>query len=697
MGRINVLGKHIAELIAAGEVVERPSSVIKELVENSIDAHATAITVEIKNGGTTYMRITDNGCGISREDVPKAFLRHATSKVKNETDLDSIGTLGFRGEALASVCAVAKVELITCEENEDIGTQYLINGGEESDIFDAGCPKGTTIIVRELFYNVPARMKFLKKDVSEGNSVAGVIDKIALSHPEIAITFIRDGKQVLKTAGDNNLKSAIYSVYGRDFANGLMPVNYSLNGVKVTGFISKPQNARPNRNMQNFFINGRFIKSRTAMAALEEACKGSVMVGKFPSCVIHITISCEAVDVNVHPAKIEVRFINERPVFDAVYHGVKTALMKEDITKKISLEPEKIIKHKEESPFTYTTLYQAKKQDFSQIKLNETVNDSADKVKTVKPIDDKKDNNPVKNEEPEIFIPQTKKFEYVPFANSFEADVISVADIDYHQKESSDSAKPVASNLLNEFTDKTVDKTITSENLNTAINNEAEKNEIVDGKTEENTVNSFENLETVSEIQSEQSDKETNLKYIGEAFQTYIIVQKDNNSLVLIDKHAAHERIIYERLKKEKGKGYMQYLIVPVSVNLPKQEYDSIISNKEMLYDAGFDVDDFGNGVIIVRGIPQYIDNYDIKSTIEEIAGYLTQHKLDINTSQMDWIYHSISCRAAIKAGNINHAEELMEIAKIVDEDKNIRHCPHGRPVSVVLTKREIEKYFGRV
>ena len=333
MGRINVLDKHVAELIAAGEVVERPSSVIKELVENSIDAGASAITVEIKNGGTTFMRVSDNGCGIMREDVKIAFLRHATSKVKAENDLDSIATLGFRGEALASISAVSHLELITKSENEDIGTRYVISGGEEVSFDDAGCPDGTTFIIRDLFYNIPARMKFLKTDVGEGNAVSNVIDKIALSHPEVSITYIKDSKQVLKTAGDGKLLSAIYSVYGRDFASGMIPVDYELNGVTVKGYLSKPQNARPNRNMQNFFINGRFVKSRTAMAAVEEACKGSVMVGKFASCVLNIEIAFEAVDVNVHPSKIEVRFVNERPVFDAVYHAVKSALHSGDTRK----------------------------------------------------------------------------------------------------------------------------------------------------------------------------------------------------------------------------------------------------------------------------------------------------------------------------------------------------------------------------
>ncbi|HBM99028.1 MAG TPA: DNA mismatch repair endonuclease MutL, partial [Ruminococcus sp.] len=342
MGVINVLDKHVAELIAAGEVVERPASVIKELIENSIDAGAKNITVEIKNGGTTFMRVADDGCGIWKDDIKVAFLRHATSKVKLESDLDCISTLGFRGEALASICAVSRLQLITRNKNEDIGTCYEINGGEEVSFDDAGCPIGTTFVIRDLFYNIPARAKFLKKDVSEGNAVSNIIDKTALSHPEIAFTYIRDGKQVLKTFGDGKLLSAIYSVFGRDFANGLIPVEYQLDAIKVYGYVSKPQNSRPNRNMQNFFINGRYVKTRTAMAAVEEAFKGSVMVGKYPSCVLNIEVPFEMIDVNVHPAKIEVRFINERPVFDTVYHAIKSSLLKNDSRKNANFKTDTV-------------------------------------------------------------------------------------------------------------------------------------------------------------------------------------------------------------------------------------------------------------------------------------------------------------------------------------------------------------------
>ena len=326
MPKIHVLEKQVAELIAAGEVVERPSSVIKELVENSIDSGASIVTVEIRRGGVTYIRVTDNGCGIAREDVATAFLRHATSKVREKDDLDAILTLGFRGEALASISAVSRVDLITRTADSSIGTHYSSEGGGDVEIEDAGCPLGTTITARDLFFNVPARMKFLKKDTAEGNSVAGLMDKIALSHPEISFRLIREGKEVLHTPGDGKLSSAIYAVFGKEFSGALLPVDYTLGGIRVHGYISSPIASRPNRSMQNFFINGRFVRSRTACVALEEAYKGAIMVGKFPACVLHIELPSSVVDVNVHPAKLEVRFVNERPVFDAVYHGVKSAV-----------------------------------------------------------------------------------------------------------------------------------------------------------------------------------------------------------------------------------------------------------------------------------------------------------------------------------------------------------------------------------
>lgn len=728
MGRINVLDKNIAELIAAGEVVERPASVIKELLENSVDAGATAITIEIKNGGVKYIRISDNGTGILKEDVPKAFLRHATSKVSTAFDLDKIATLGFRGEALASICAVAKVQLLTKHKTEEIGTSYEINAGEETSCNDAGCPQGTTIIVRDLFYNVPARMKFLKRDVAEGNAIANIIDKLALSHSEIAFTFIREGKQTLKTSGDGNLKSAIYSVYGKEFVSKLISVKYSLNGVSVNGYITKPEFSRPNRNMQNFFINGRFVKSITAAKALEEAFKGSIMIGKMPSCVLHISIPCETVDVNVHPAKTEVRFINERPIFDAIYHGVKSALLIGDSAKEITLNNADIIPHKKPSVFAFEqTPYTENKNQSTQLPLKNIKNAETNNTKNsgsintgdiatepvlfkgstaknssysvVKPVV-----NSEINDEPQLFIPKTKPFVHTEnvMQNSIVKDY-SANDTTIRNYEHINKVQ--VKNTLDALETLQVESVVTENTvLQGNSNNNCSDNYICADNTDNVNEITKENIVVVTDDNNMQEFADDNsfilkeeLKYLGEAFSTYILVQKGIDKIIFIDKHAAHERIIYERLLKEKGKGYMQCLLAPVIVTLPKDEYNAIIENFEKLENYNFDIDDFGNGKVAVRGVPQYVDNCDIEDMITEIAGNLLEKKNDINTEQMDWVYHSVSCRSAIKAGNINYEQELMEIAKIVDSDHNIRYCPHGRPVSFVLTKRELEKQFGRV
>ncbi|MBR2714892.1 MAG: DNA mismatch repair endonuclease MutL [Ruminococcus sp.] len=668
MGRINVLDKHIAELIAAGEVVERPSSVIKELVENSIDAGATAITVEIKNGGTTFMRVSDNGCGILREDIKVAFLRHATSKVKDANDLDSISTLGFRGEALASISAVSHLELITKSESEDVGTRYVIEGGEEVSFDDAGCPDGTTFIIRDLFYNIPARMKFLKTDVGEGNAVSNVIDKIALSHPEVSITYIKDSKQMLKTSGDGKLLSAIYSVYGRDFSSGLIEVDYELNGVSVTGFISKPQNARPNRNMQNFFINGRFVKCRTAMAAVEEACKGSVMVGKFPSCVLNIQINFEAVDVNVHPAKIEVRFVNERPVFDAVYHAVKSALNASD-TRKNAVLGNNITK--KVNPFELAQKV-FRERDAQRIKP---------KIDTIKRPETK--SNPFDLLDEPVVVNDVKPISF----NSKVSDFVCAEDVYLKDtvKVQLTSEKSIDIPVVNTISDDVVEvlkeKSIEIEPEKTVVS--------VEKKTEPQVV--------IKDVKPLVEQDEDVFRFVGEAFKTYIIIEKNEKELVLIDKHAAHERIIFEKLKNEKGSGFSQMLLCPLSVTLNKIDYDSVINNLEVFSDCGFDVEDFGNGVVLVRSAPQYLENVDIEQTVIEMAGYLTDNKKSIRSEQMEWIYHNVACRAAIKAGNISTQRELIDIAKKVEEDSSLRYCPHGRPLCIVIKKYEIEKQFGRV
>lgn len=701
MGRINVLDKHTAELIAAGEVVERPSSVVKELLENSIDAGATQITVEIMHGGIDYLRITDNGCGILKEDVRNAFKRNATSKISVDSDLEKIGTLGFRGEALASISSVSKVQLITKAKEENIGSAYEIDGGEEISFDDAGCPDGTTFIMRNLFYNVPARYKFLKKDVAEGNAVASVIDKIALSHPEIAITFIRDNKRVLKTAGDGKLMSSIYAVYGRDFASTLIPVDYELNGMKLTGYISRPTNGRANRNMQNTFINGRFVKSRTISVALEEACKGSIMIGKFPSCVLNLQISPEAVDVNVHPSKIEVRFINERPVFDTVYHGVKSALLRGDSRKEAVLNHNNTVNIKPLNPFNLANKVINKEPPKSVQKASEkprerSIFDELDlPTKTVKynKVNKVSDSSSVQKKYMEFLENNKKLSENNQTTNNT---VCNNIDNNVINNVSTESKIETKMNEVKEDTslNQEVQKVNPFEELELEKITTEEKKSDVDVvlPTERQTNSSPENIEIKTLIDE---DKQS-FRFIGEAMNTYIIVETDNNKLVLIDKHAAHERIIFEKLKREKGTGSVQLLLIPITVTLEKNEYTVAIEHLDMFRNVGFDVEDFGNGTLIVRSAPSYLRNDDVEDTIIEICGYIAENRKNVMSEHMEWIYHNISCRSAIKAGDSSTAKELIDIAKTVFSDDSIRYCPHGRPVCIELSKYEIEKQFGR-
>lgn len=703
MGVINVLDKHIAELIAAGEVVERPSSVIKELVENSIDAGAKNITVEIKNGGTTFMRVADDGCGIYRDDIKKAFLRHATSKVKTANDLDSIATLGFRGEALASISAVSRLQVITKNENEEIGSCYEIEGGDEISLEEAGCPTGTTFVIRDLFYNIPARSKFLKKDVAEGNAVSALMDKIVLSHPEVAFTFIRDGKQVLRTFGDGKLLSAIYSVFGKDFAKGLIPVDYTLDSVTVKGYISKPINSRPNRNMQNFFINGRFVKTRTGMAALEEAYKGSIMVGKFPSAVLQLTVPYEIIDVNVHPAKIEVRFINERPVFDAIYHAVKTALQQGDERKQIHFKENTAFNEiKKVNPFNNAQAVFAKAENTPAEKPIKPI----ERIEPVLKNSEPKPYNPfdeldLKDEKPKpVSIDNLKMSDSSnPFDIYSKQAIKRNSELENKKAEFSKQKFEKAEQLILKATQQeeslpkqeiTVDD-LTAESTETPIETEVSKEEVkpLKGISENKT----DNNDALTELPKEQ----TKLRFLGEAFNTYIIVEKNDNEVLIIDKHAAHERIIYEKLKADSGSANVQYLLTPITVTLDKIDYDAAVSNLDMFAKCSFDVEDFGNGTLLVRSAPQYLAATEIADCITEMSGYIASGKKDIYTEKMDWFYHNVSCRSAIKAGNKSTVQELMDIAWTLEKNPQIKYCPHGRPICIVMTKYEIEKQFGRL
>lgn len=626
MSKINVLDKHIAELIAAGEVVERPSSVIKELIENSIDAGSSAITVEIKNGGITYMRVTDNGSGISREDVPTAFLRHATSKVQSQDDLESISTLGFRGEALASIASVAHVELLTRTQEELAGTRYVIDGGEEQFCDDAGCAQGATIIVRDLFYNTPARMKFLKKDLVEANAIASVLDKIALSHPEISLRFLRDANETLHTPGDGKLKSAVYAVYGKEFTSGLIPVDYELNGIRLWGFISKPAAARPNRSMQQFFINGRYVKSRTAMVAMEEAFKGSLMVGKVPACVLHLGISYHAVDVNVHPSKIEVRFVNEKPIFDAVYHGVKTALNQGDTPGVLSLNKPVLSPFAGTEPSVQLQFGSAPKADSPAAQVS--VQPQSPVQQSIKP--------------PEAVRSYAVSDVQAP---RFHADVPRPAVL--HEPETDLSERSV--------------------------------------------------LQVTAPMPDTLPDEpQKPVKLVGEAFNTYIILERGNDELVFIDKHAAHERMLYEKLKSEGGQAVQQMLLQPVTVTLDKNEYAAVLGSVDTYAAAGFEIEDFGSGTVLVRSAPLILGGENVADAVMEIAGYLQSAKNDITTEKLDWLYHNVACRAAVKAGDDSAPQELIALAQRM-EAEDIRYCPHGRPVTIIMKKKDLERQFGRV
>ena len=663
MAKINILDKHIAELIAAGEVVERPSSVIKDLVENSMDAGATEITVEVKNGGVAYMRITDNGCGIEQDDVKNAFLRNATSKIKFEDDLNNISTLGFRGEALFSVCAVSKVELMTRTNGQEVGTHYKIEGGKETLFEDCGCSQGTTIIVRDLFYNTPARMKFLKKDSSEGSSIAKVLDRIALSHPEIAFKFIRENKLELNTPGNGEIGSAIYAVYGKEFFSSLMELDYKLNGIKLGGFISKPTSPRSSRNMQHFFINGRYVKSRTAMVALEEAFKGSIMVQKFPACVMYISLPFDTIDVNVHPSKVEVRFIDERPIFDAIYHGVKTALVKGE--KPVLQNENKMVS--DVSNFTPKNST-VKATDFNVLKKDNKIKNFeckidlpkieknlSEQVDAIKKITDK-----TKDEEPEVFLP--KKFE-----NGY------TKKLNFEKKLVSSDGKP----LIFEH-----------------INNEVKALTKNDNLFEKNTAGIEDDSKKVEQILLISEDFDFKIK--GEVFSTYIIVEKNSDELVIIDKHAAHERMIYEELKSTQTTPLSQMFLEPVVVSLSKDEHMAIVENMDLFANSGFEIDDFGNGAVVVRAAPSYLDNVCICDIVTQMSNYILEHRKKVQSDYVEWLYENIACRAAIKAGKESKFEEMQALVKkIIKEDP--RFCPHGRPVAITVKKHDIEKRFGRV
>lgn len=658
MSEIRVLSKEVSELIAAGEVIDRPSSVAKELLENAVDAGANIITIEIKNGGRTYLRVTDNGKGIASDDLPTAFLRHATSKISEKNDLEKILTLGFRGEALASVCAVSRVNVLTKRAGDEYGTHYEIEGGEETVNEQSGCPDGTTFVVRDLFYNVPARLKFLKKDTTEGNYVAEIVTKLTLSHPEISFKFIRDNKVELLSAGDGKTYSAIYSVFGREFASSLVPVDYSWKGIHIHGFTVRPLESKPNRKFQNFFVNNRYIKSLACSCALEDAYRNQIMVGKFPACVLYIDIAPDTVDVNVHPTKIQVRFSNEGLMHEAVYFAVKDALLKNDKPNEIKFENKRC--------FTDKELYNVPSDSGVQLK----------------------------------FAPQE-----TPATVSVKHD-----DFTYHTAEKTGSFQPEPTRVHSDISTQTpvnvtqpqatvperIPEKLTVEDINRIVS----EIPLPDDDEQEQSFkyiadNSFEKKQEAPFIVEDSAEKPRPV-VIGELFRTFVVAQC-GDEMILMDKHAAHERYIFEKIKDDKNQLEPQMLLEPVMVVLAYDEYDALAENVDKVRQLGFEIEPDVAPTVAVKGVPIILGDENPSEVISDLAKNFIANKLDPQIELFDNLYHSLACKAAIKAHDKTSIVELQALIDKVYDNDDIRYCPHGRPVMIKLSKRDIEKQFRRI
>ncbi len=674
MAQISVLSKEISELIAAGEVIERPASVIKEVVENAIDAEARHITVEIKRGGTTYMRITDDGCGMHPEDVPTAFLRHATSKISEKDDLDSIYTLGFRGEALASISAVAKVSLLTKRREDAYGTRYDINGSvPDGEPEQTGCPNGTTIIIRDLFYNVPVRQRFMKKDVSEANAVSQIVQRIALSHPDIAFQMIRDNRMEFCTDGSGDLYAAIYAIYGKEFAHDMVPVEYDDGYVTVSGYTCKPLYAKSSRSFQNFFINGRYVRSRVCSAAVENAYENLIMTGKFPSCVLMISMNASDLDVNVHPTKAEVRFTNEKNVTDGIYFGIKNALMQSGLIYEFQIQRPK--------PVTDWTAPIPEEPVYTQQKLPETF--SAGKIF-------------------EEYASDAEAVPSFPARAGNQKEITISSPVTYGD---TDSSKTVQEEIYVDVSDLDgIDDTVYLDVPEKPEYKEKEQT-IVPAQVHEAEnvpepeINTSDETEPENEHEAEPEEKpaeKAEVRVIGELFKNYIIAEAEGQ-MVIFDKHAAHERVLFEKLKAGISENSRQMLIAPVRILMGAEESNALMNNSETMHSMGFS---FGFGelpYVNITGIPTFAQELDLEELVTEIAHNLVMGRSDPKPEYLDDTLHTIACKAAIKANDKNDLSELQKLAEEVYNDERIRHCPHGRPVMFVLTKYELEKQFRRV
>lgn len=673
MGIINILDSELSNKIAAGEVVERPASVIKELIENSIDAGATSITVEIHDGGISYMRVSDNGSGMKREDAEIAFLRHATSKIKTADDLDAIYTLGFRGEALSSIAAVAQVDLFTKTQDTDEGVHVHAEGGEITLSDSAGTPVGTSITVNNLFFNTPARMKFLKRNSTEAGYITDIITRFILSHPEISFKFINGKKEQLFSAGNNRLTDCIYTVYGKDYAKAVIDVDYEHNGIKLTGAIGKSEVSRPNRNFQSFFINGRYIKSPVIIRAVEEAYKNQIMIGKFPMAVLNLEINPSLIDINVHPTKLEVKFSDDKSVYETVYFAVKNALYKTVNIPKI------------ESKETTETLF-----DRSHEQLVKTI-DTASVFRNERPAYENTV-QPAETEQKNVYAPPIQKIEEFPVST----DSINIG------KETNEDNEKIKKNEKNKQDNNYVIEPVNTNEIRpvpiekNVVLNQDSKPYILE--TDENNDDNIQSaLDNISDIQRN-SDIIDNYRLIGQIFGTYIIAEHENEMLI-IDQHAAHERLKYEELKNGLADGTIQpqILLVPAVVTLNAVEYGIFNDNKEFFFNIGFETEDFGDNSILVRTAPTDMDEDAISSLIIELLSQLDSSKRELITAKEDRALYTVACKAAVKANHYLHTDEMKRLLDSVFSLDNINTCPHGRPIIISMSKKELEKSFKRI
>lgn len=655
MPKIIQLSPHIANLIAAGEVVERPASVVKELLENAVDAGASKITVEIRDGGMTFLRVTDNGCGMLPEDARTAFKRHATSKLRTAEDLSAIGTMGFRGEALAAIASVSRIELMTKTPGNLTGTSLLLEAGEIKEESEVGCPDGTTIVVRDLFFNTPARMKFMKSDTVEGGRVAAAVQLQALAHPEVAFQFLRDGKQVLSTPGNGGLEAAVYCVYGRDCAR-MTKVESRWESYSLTGFVSKPTDARPSRSLQTFFVNNRPVKSKLLIAALEEAYRNQIMVGKFPACVLHLTLPANTVDVNVHPAKTEVKFLSEKAVFDCVHYGVLGALNKQTDRPQVQFKS---------SPVTAAP---AKNQCHCEEPQRGDVAISVPKATAPKK---------------DTFFRTMSAEEYKTFSTAL--------------KEAPQPKKEAAAATLQKI-ERPANMPLREFVMIPSVQEAAipVPESKLEPKPEPKPVP---RPEPIAEPEIEQVElpmpKEIPWRMVGELYNSYIIVEQGEEAF-LIDKHAAHERILFEKLKSNQETISSQTLLTPIPVRLSPSAAAEILSNSGLMEELGFEVEEFGDNTVLLRQIPMDLSPDTAAEAVEALSADLLSGRRESKDTVRDELLHTVACKAAIKAGWKNDEAELLAVAREVMSREELKYCPHGRPICVTLSKKQLEKQFKR-